>query len=121
MSDILGKWQQPDSERYPGLYFEFLPDGKFRAVFDELGIKSNGTYTAANGIIDIDQTQHTMGVLGQFDGRYRVQGDTLIMALSDPFHLRPEALEHNIKRWLSRTAGACHFEGDGSPFRSAGG
>lgn len=98
MSEIIGKWQQPEGERYPGLYFEFFPNGKFRAVFDELGITSSGTYTAANGLIDIDQTQHTMGVLGKFEGRYRVQGDTLIMALSDPFHSRPEALEHKNKR-----------------------
>ncbi|MFO7583692.1 MAG: hypothetical protein R6W69_03100 [Anaerolineales bacterium] len=98
MSEIIGKWQQPEGERFPGLYFEFFPDGKFRAAFDEMGITSSGTYTAADGLIDLDQTQHTVGVLGKFEGRYQIKGDTLIMALSDPFHLRPESLEHKNKR-----------------------
>jgi hypothetical protein len=98
MSEIIGKWQQPEGERFPGLYFEFFPDGKFRAAFDEMGITSSGTYTAADGLIDLDQTQHTVGVLGKFEGRYQVKGDTLVMALSDPFHLRPERLEHKNKR-----------------------
>jgi hypothetical protein len=98
MSEIIGKWQQPEGERYPGLYFEFFPDGKFRAVLEDLSILSSGTYTAADGLIDIDQTQHTLGAVGKFEGRYQVKGDTLIMALSDPFHSRPESLEHKNKR-----------------------
>lgn len=98
MSEIIGKWQQPEGERFPGLCFEFFPDGRYLAVLDELDIKSSGTYTAADGIIDMHQTQHTMGVLGKFEGRYQVRGDTLIMSLSDPFHSRPEALEHKNKR-----------------------
>jgi len=104
MSEIIGKWQQPEGERYPGLYFEFRPDGTFRAVFEEMGITSSGTYTASNGLIDIDQTRHTLNMLGKFEGRYRVHGDTLIMALSDPFHSRPESLEHKNKRQYKKMA-----------------
>ncbi|MDX9990429.1 MAG: hypothetical protein RBS68_00140 [Anaerolineales bacterium] len=98
MNELIGKWQQPEGERYPGLYFEFFADGKFRAVFEELAITSSGTYTAAEGLIDMDQTQHSMGILGKFEGRYLIKGDTLTMALSDPFHARPESLEHKNKR-----------------------
>jgi sporulation-control protein spo0M len=104
MSELIGKWQQPEGEAYPGLYFEFRPDGTYRAVFEEMGITSSGTYTAANGLIDIDQTQHTMGLMGKFEGRYEIKGDTLIMALNDPTQPRPESLEHrNKRRYIKQT------------------
>jgi hypothetical protein len=59
MNDILGKWQQPQGQPFPGLWFDFRPDGTYKAVLEEMGITSSGTYTAENGIIDINQTQHT--------------------------------------------------------------
>jgi hypothetical protein len=104
MSDILGKWQQPQGQPFPGLYFEFLPDGTFRAVFEEMGITSGGTYTAADGLIDLDQTRHTLGLLGKFLGRYAIAGDTLTMTLSDPAGSRPESIEGKNKRIYRKIA-----------------
>lgn len=98
MSDILGKWQQPAGQPYPGLVFEFLADGTFKASFAEMGITSSGTYKAANGEIDMDQTQHTLGLLGKFSGRYSVENDTLIMTLGDTGSARPDSLEGKNKR-----------------------
>lgn len=98
MSEILGKWQQPAGQPFPGLVFEFLPDGTFKAALDEMGITSSGTYTAANGEIDMDQTQHTLGLIGKFYGRYVVEGDTLTMTLNDPGGSRPETIEGKNKR-----------------------
>ena len=104
MSDILGKWQQPQGQPFPGLYFEFLHDGNFRAVFDEMGITSGGTYTAAEGLIDINQTQHTLGLLGKFEGRYIIEGDMLTMTLSDPAGPRPENVDSKNKRIYKKIA-----------------
>jgi hypothetical protein len=98
MSDIIGKWQQPPGQPFPGLYFEFRPDGTFNAVFEEMGITSGGTYTAGNGLIDLDQTHHTLGLLGKFSGRYSIDDETLTMTLSDPAGQRPESLEGKNKR-----------------------
>jgi hypothetical protein len=108
MSDLdlklIGKWQQPQGQPYPGLYFEFLPDGTFRAVFEEMGITSGGTYTAAEGLIDLDQTQHTLGMVGKFYGRYAIDGDQLTMNLSDPTAARPDSLEGRNKRLYQKVA-----------------
>ena len=104
MSELLGKWQQPQGQPFPGLYFEFRADGTFRAVFQEMGITSGGTYTAADGLLDLDQTQHTLGLLGKFLGRYAIEGDTLTMTLSDPFGARPESIEGKNKRTYKKMA-----------------
>lgn len=105
MSDILGKWQQPQGQPFPGLYFEFRVDGTFQAVFQEMGITSGGTYTLpAEGQLDLDQTQHTLGLLGKFLGRYTIEGDTLTMTLSDPFGARPESIEGKNKRLYKKMA-----------------
>jgi hypothetical protein len=104
MSDILGKWQQPPGQAFPGLWFEFLPDGKFKAVYEEMGITSSGTYTAKDGSIDMDQTQHTLGLLAKFQGRYEIIGDMLTMNLSDPHGDRPEGLEGKNKRLYQKMA-----------------
>ncbi|MEW6094389.1 MAG: hypothetical protein AB1531_10545, partial [Chloroflexota bacterium] len=93
MSDILGKWQQPQGQPFPGLWFEFRPDGTFEAALEEMGISSSGTYHAGNGLIDIDQTQHTLGLLGKFQGLYAIEGDVLTMTLGDPGGSRPENLD----------------------------
>jgi hypothetical protein len=98
MSDILGKWQQPKGQPFPGLWFEFRPDGTFEAVLEEMGVKSSGSYTAVDGKIDIDQTQHTLGLVGKFTGLYAIEGDTLTMTLSDPGGSRPEALDSKNMR-----------------------
>lgn len=98
MSDILGKWQQPQGQPFPGLWFEFRADGTFEAVLEEMGVKSSGTYTAENGQIDIDQTQHTLGLLGKFQGLYMIEGNMLTMTLSDPGGERPESLDTKNRR-----------------------
>ncbi len=98
MNDILGKWQQPKGQPFPGLWFEFRPDGTFGAALEEMGIKSSGTYQAADGRIDINQTQHTLGLLGKFQGLYIIEGDTLTMTLSDPGDSRPESLNSKNRR-----------------------
>jgi len=98
MTDIIGKWQQPAGQAFPGLWFEFRPDGTFQAALEEMGITSSGTYTAANGQIEIHQTQHTLGLLGKFEGLYAIEGDTLTMTLGDAGAPRPSSLEGKNKR-----------------------
>lgn len=104
MSDIIGKWQQPQGQPFPGLWFEFRLDATFQAVLEEMGVTSSGTYQAADGLIDIDQTQHTLGLLGKFQGLYAIDGDQLIMTLSDPGGLRPEGLDGRNKRLYKKIA-----------------
>jgi hypothetical protein len=102
MSDILGKWQQPKGQPFPGLWFEFRPDGTFKAVFEEMGVTSSGTYQAAEGLITINQTQHTLGLLGKFQGLYAIEGDQLTMTLSDPGGPCPENLDGKNKRLYNK-------------------
>jgi hypothetical protein len=104
MSDILGKWQQPPGQPFPGLWFEFRPDGTFEANLEEMGVKSSGTYVAVDGQIEIDQTQHTLGLLGKFLGLYVIEGDTLTMTLSDPGGPRPDGLDTKNKRIYKKVA-----------------
>ena len=92
MSDILGKWQQPAGQPYPGLWFEFRPDGAFRAELEEMGISSSGTYRVEGNQIDMEQTQHTLGLLGHFEGIFVVEGEFLRMALNQPGQPRPTDL-----------------------------
>ena len=102
MSDILGKWQQPEGQAFPGLVFEFMADGNFKATLEEMGVTSGGTFKVSNGEIDLDQTQHTLGLLGKFFGRYAIENEILIMTLSDPGGTRPESLEGKNKRLYQR-------------------
>ena len=104
MNDLLGKWQQPAGQAFPGLWFEFRDDGTFLASLEEMGITSSGTYQAKDGLIDMDQTQHTLGLLGHFVGVYGVEGDTLTMNLADPGAPRPTSLEGRNKRLYKRIA-----------------
>jgi hypothetical protein len=93
MTSVLGKWQQPAGQPFPGLWFEFKKDDTFVASFDEMGITSGGSYMVNGDQIDIDQTQHTLGLLGRFAGLVAVEGDTLRMALaSAPGGPRPSDL-----------------------------
>ncbi|HEX7540585.1 MAG TPA: hypothetical protein VF352_00525 [Anaerolineales bacterium] len=104
MSDILGKWQQPPGQPIPGLWFEFHPDGTYKAVYEEMGVTSSGSYQTEDGRIDIDQTQHTLGLLGKFQGLYVIEGDQLTMTLSDPGAPRPEGLDCRNKRLYKKIA-----------------
>lgn len=93
MTTILGKWQQPAGQPFPGLWFEFKSDGTFVAGFEEMGITSSGTYVLVSREIDIDQTQHTLGLLGEFAGLVAVEGDTMRLTLaSAPGGPRPTDL-----------------------------
>ena len=104
MSELLGKWQQPQGQAFPGLYFEFRAGGSYRAVFEDMGITSSGTFTALDGIIDMDQTEHTFGLIGRFQGRYTLEGDVLTMTLGDPGGARPESIEGKNKRLYKKMA-----------------
>jgi hypothetical protein len=104
MSAILGKWQQPQGQPFPGLWFEFHRDGTFQAALEEMGVTSSGTYHAENGLIDLDQTQHTFGILGKFSGLYSIEGNTLTMTLGDPGAPRPDTLEGKNKRLYIKIA-----------------
>ncbi len=87
---IIGKWQQTEGQPYPGLWFLFNEDGSFQADFSEMGITSSGTYTTQGDLIFMDQKQHTLGLVGKFEGRYAVDAGTLKMALGNPGEKAPE-------------------------------
>lgn len=93
MASIIGKWTQGEDQAYPGLWFEFKEDGTFRAEFDAMGIVSGGTYTINNDQIDMDQTEHTFGLLGKFRGIFAIEEDLLKMAVAmSAEHPRPADL-----------------------------
>lgn len=95
MNEILGKWTQTEGQSYAGLWFEFKADCTFHAEYDVYGIVSGGTYSVNGDEIDMDQTNHTFGLLGKFLGRFQVEGDTLKLAMSEgPDHPRPADLEN---------------------------
>ena len=89
---LLGTWAQIEGQPYPGLEFVFNKDGTFEAVFEPMSIESGGTYEAEDGIIDVDQTRHTLGMTGQFKGRYAIEGKTLKLALNKTGAARPKDL-----------------------------
>lgn len=92
MNPIVGKWTQPAGQPYPGLWFQFNEDGTFSADFSEMGITSSGTYAVSGNSIFMDQTQHTLGLVGKFEGLFSIEGDTLKMALGNPGEKAPEDL-----------------------------
>lgn len=102
MSDILGKWEQPVGQPFAGLWFEFKADGTYQAALESMGITSGGRYAAAEGKIDMDQTEHTLGLLGKFEGIYKIEGDTLMMALNNPGEARPVDFNHPNTRIYKR-------------------
>lgn len=104
MQTMIGKWQQPEGQPLAGLWFDFKPDGSFTAGYPAMGIDSAGTYHAEGGLIDIDQTSHTLGVTGKFTGIYKIDGDTLTLVLGDPGAARPEAFEGANLRIYQRVA-----------------
>ncbi len=82
MSDIQGKWVQAEGQPYAGLWFEFRPDSSFEAKYEPMGIVSGGTYTTKGTTINMDQTTHTLGLVGKFEGIFEIDGDQLKMALA---------------------------------------
>lgn len=86
---ILGKWQQPAGQAFPGLWFRFNADGTFRAEYEEMGVDSSGTYTLDGEKIDMDQTAHSFGMIGKFLGLWKVEGETLYMAVGQTNGARP--------------------------------
>jgi hypothetical protein len=93
MNSLIGKWQQPEGQPFPGLWFQFDEDGTYRSEYSEMGIVSSGTYQVAGDLISIEQTQHTLGLLGKFEGRFSVENTTLKMALGNPGEKAPENLD----------------------------
>jgi len=89
MSEIIGKWQQPVGQPYPGLWFEFNGDGAFHAEYPEMGIVSSGSYSINGDQIDMDQTQHTLGFTGQFLGLWKIEGNKLKMGVGQLPGQRP--------------------------------
>jgi len=49
MNPLIGQWQQPAGQPFPGLWFEFHEDGTFKADYSEMGILSSGTYSVQRG------------------------------------------------------------------------
>jgi hypothetical protein len=90
MNPIIGKWQQPEGQPYAGLWFWFKEDGTFQAEYDAMGITSGGTYQVVDDLISIDQSQHSLGLIGKFEGRIKIDNDTLLMTLGNPGEKAPD-------------------------------
>jgi hypothetical protein len=90
MESILGKWQQPEGQAYAGLWFWFKEDGTFEAEYSAMGITSGGTYLLRDDLITLDQSQHSLGLIGKFEGRFTIENDTLTMALANPGESAPD-------------------------------
>lgn len=90
---LVGKWTQAEGQPYKGLWFKFNANGTFSAEYEPMGIVSSGTYETSNGEITIQQTAHTLGFIGEFKGRYAIDGKQLSMALAaGAGQARPEDL-----------------------------
>ena len=79
MHDLIGTWAQIEGQPYPGLAFTFEPDGTFSAVYELMSISSAGTYKTEGELIEMNQTQHSFGLVGLFVGRYKVEGSRLLL------------------------------------------
>lgn len=94
MKEIVGKWAQEAGQPYAGLWFDFKEDGTFIAQYDAMGIVSAGTYHIEGSSIDVNQTSHTFGLVGEFKGLFKIEGDHLKLALaSGSEQPRPSDLE----------------------------
>ena len=82
MSDLIGKWVQKEGQPYAGLWFEFGKDGQFEAQYEPMGIVSGGTYQVDGDEIIMQQTEHTLGLVGEFKGLVKIEGSELKMALA---------------------------------------
>jgi len=94
MNPLIGQWQQPAGQPFPGLWFEFHEDGTFKADYSEMGILSSGTYSVNGDLVFMDQTQHTLGMVGKFEGRFSIEGNTLKMAVGNPGEKAPADLSN---------------------------
>ena len=94
---LLGKWTQTEDQPYPGLFFLFLEDGTFEARYDALGIISSGTWQADDGLIDMDQDKHTCGLVGKYEGCYKIEDNLLKMNLvTAGEHTRPSDFQGSV-------------------------
>lgn len=94
---LLGKWTQTEDQPYPGLFFLFLEDGTFEARYDALGIISSGTWQADDGLIDMDQDKHTFGLVGKYEGCYKIEDNLLKMNLvTAGEHTRPSGFQGSV-------------------------
>ena len=94
---LLGKWTQTEDQSYPGLFFLFLEDGNFEARYDALGIVSSGTWQADEGLIDMDQKKHTFGLVGKYEGCYKIEDNLLKMNLvTAGEHTRPSDFQGSV-------------------------
>jgi len=93
MSELIGKWKQSQGQAYAGLIFDFKADGTFESEYAEMGITSSGTYAVEGEVLHMDQTSHTFGLLGKFDGRFMIDEDTLKLIFGNPGEPAPEDLE----------------------------
>mgnify|MGYP000862982222 CR=1 FL=1 len=89
---ILGKWQQMKGQPFEGLWFEFFEDGSFKAAYPEMGVTSSGKYSYSGDLINLNQTQHTLGLVGVFEGRFKIESNVLRLSLSDAGEKAPENL-----------------------------
>ncbi len=93
MAEITGKWVQADGQAYHGLWFAFNDDGTFTAEYEPMGIVSGGSYAVDGENITLQQTEHTLGFVGEFKGRIKIEENQLTMALvASPGEDRPEDL-----------------------------
>lgn len=96
MEDLLGKWVMMKGQQFAGLWFEFHPDGRYTSELPGLiKVRASGTYTSSpDGLVEMDQSQHSMGMVGKFLGRYQIQEDgTLLLAFAQaPGGPRPDDL-----------------------------
>lgn len=94
---LLGKWTQTEDQPYPGLFFLFLEDSTFEARYDALGIISSGTWQADDGLIDMDQDKHTFGLVGKYEGCYKIEDNLLKMNLvTAGEHTRPSDFQGSV-------------------------
>ncbi|MEA4813184.1 MAG: hypothetical protein VB108_11550 [Anaerolineaceae bacterium] len=91
---IIATWEQTPGSPYPGLRFTFEEGGKFHAEYEPMSIHSGGTWSIEDDKMDMDQTEHTFGLVGKFFGRYEIDGNLLKMNLvSGEDKPRPENLD----------------------------
>jgi hypothetical protein len=82
MDPLIGKWRQKEGQPYAGLWFAFDGDGQFTAEYQPMGIVSSGSYVIKGDRITMQQTAHTLGLIGEFKGLFAIDGNELTMALA---------------------------------------
>ena len=89
MNPLIGKWQQPEGQAYAGLVFIFKDDGTFDSEYSAMGITSGGTYQVKDDLIFMDQSKHSLGLVGKFEGRFAIENDTLRLGFGNPGEKAP--------------------------------